>query len=72
MVSQRSSVDKRSGVVDGVRNNWGVGNSMVGNRVGGGVDCVSVVSSDNLAVSTMGHSGSASVGEVGAVFKKKN
>jgi len=66
MVSQRSSVDKRGGVVDGVRNNWGVGNSMVGNRVGDGVDCVSVVSSDNLAVSTMGHSGSASVGEVGA------
>merc|ERR1719278_1493020 len=60
MVSQRSSVDKRGGVVDGV------GNSMVGNRVGDGVDCVSVVSSDNLAVSTMGHSGSASVGEVGA------
>merc|ERR1719174_1113075 len=47
MVSQRSSVDKRGGVGDGV-------------------DCVSVVSSDNLAVSTMGHSGSASVGEVGA------
>merc|ERR1719266_845499 len=66
MVSQRSSVDKRGGVVDGVRNNWGVGNSMMGNRVGDGVDCVSVVSRDNLAVSTMGHSGGASVGEVGA------
>merc|ERR1719476_1193324 len=62
----RNSVDKRGGVVDGVRNNWGVGNSMMGNRVGDGVDCVSVVSRDNLAVSTMGHSGGASVGEVGA------
>ena len=50
-------VGERSGVVDGVGNNWGVGNSMV---------CVSVVSSDNLAVSTVGHSVSASVGEVGA------
>merc|ERR550532_1588099 len=38
--------------------------SMVSQR--SSVDCVSVVSSDNLAVSTMGHSCSASVGEVGA------
>merc|ERR1719442_322712 len=66
MVSQRSSVDKRGSVVDCVRNNWGVGNSMVGNRVGDGMDCVSVVCRHNLAVSTMGHSGSASVGKVGA------
>ena len=72
MVSQRSSVDKRGSVVDCVRNNWGVGNSMVGNRVGDGMDCVSVVCRHNLAVSTMGHSGSASVGKVGAVFKKNN
>merc|ERR1712117_102220 len=57
MVSQRSSVDKRGSVVDCVRNNWGVGN---------GMDCVSVVCRHNLAVSTMGHSGSASVGKVGA------
>jgi len=71
MVSQRSSVDKRGSVVDCVRNNWGVGNSMVsnsmvGNRVGDSMDCVSMVCRHNLAVSTMGHSGSASVGKVGA------
>ena len=52
-------------VVDGMGNKWRVGSSMVGNNV-------SVVSSDDLAVSTMGHSGSASVGKVGAVFKKNN
>ena len=46
-------------VMDGVGNNWGMGNRMVGNSV-------SVVSSDDLAVTTMGHSGSARVGEVGA------
>ena len=66
-VHNRMSCD----VVRGVVGNW-MCHCMVGNRVGNGVDCVSVVSSDNLAVSTMGHSGSASVGEVGAVFKKKN
>merc|ERR1740123_1720384 len=81
MVSQRSSVDKRGSMVDGVRNNRGVGksmvgdrgsvhqrgvvsNSVVGDRVGDGVDCM--VGRDNLAMSAVGHSGEASVGEVGA------
>jgi len=90
MVSQRSSVDKRGSMVDGVRNNRGVGKSMVGDRgsvhqrgvvgdsvvgnrvgngvvgdrVGDGVDCM--VGRDNLAMSAVGHSGEASVGEVGA------
>merc|ERR1740123_2161713 len=82
MVSQRSSVDKRGSMVDSVRNNRGVGksvmgdwvgdgvvgnrvgNSVMGNRVGDGVDCM--VGRDNLAMSAVGHSGEASVGEVGA------
>merc|ERR1740123_2248199 len=81
MVSQRSSVDKRGSMVDGVVGNRGVGksvvsnrgsvhqrgvvgNSVVGDRVGGGVDCM--VGRDNLAMSAVGHSGEASVGEVGA------
>merc|ERR1740123_761317 len=81
MVSQRSSVDKRGSMVDGVRNNRGmgksvvgdrgsvhqrgvVGNSVMGNRVGDGVDCM--VGRDNLAMPAVGHSGEASVGEVGA------
>merc|ERR1719234_2078248 len=90
MVGQRSSVDKRGSMVDGVRNNRGVGKSVVGNRgsvhqrgvvgdsvvgnrvgdsvmgnrVGDGVDCM--VGRDNLAMSAVGHSGEASVGEVGA------
>merc|ERR1712183_487757 len=69
MVSHRSSVDKRGSVVDGVRNNWGmgsngVGNCVMGNGVGDGVDCV--VGRNNLAVSTVGHSGGTSMGKVGA------
>merc|ERR1712212_1273983 len=73
MVSHRSSVDKRGSVVDSVRNNWGmgdsvmgdrVGNCVMGNRVGDGVDCV--VGRNNLAMSTVGHSGGTSMGEVGA------
>merc|ERR1740123_2127673 len=81
MVSQRSSVDKRGSMVDGVVGNRGVGksvvsnrgsvhqrgvvgNSVVGDRVGDGVDCM--VGRDNLAMSAVGHSGEASVGEVGA------
>merc|ERR1719234_212425 len=94
MVGQRSSVDKRGSMVDGVVGNRGVGksmvgdrgsvhqrglvgnsmmgnrvgNSVVGNRVGDGVDCM--VGRDNLAMSAVGHSGEASVGEVGADIKK--
>merc|ERR1719397_799254 len=58
---------------DSVRNNGGmgnsvvgdrVGNSVVGNRVGDSVDCV--VGRHNLAMSAVGHSGGTSVGEVGA------
>merc|ERR1719430_3125435 len=74
----RGGVDNRGGVVDGVRNNWGmgncvmgdsvmgnrVGNCVMGNRVGDGVDCV--VGRNNLAMSTVGHSGGTSMGEVGA------
>ena len=58
---RRGSMDSVVGncVVDGVGNNWGMGNSMVGTNV-------SVVSSDDLAVTTMGHSSSASLGEGGA------
>merc|ERR1711874_620770 len=52
MVSHRSSVDKRGSVVDGVRNYWGMG------------DCV--VGRNNLAMSTVGHSGGTSMGKVGA------
>merc|ERR1740123_168536 len=62
MVGQRSSVDKRGSMVDGVRNNRGVGKGVVGDRVGDGVDCM--VGRDNLAMSAVGHSGEASVGEV--------
>ena len=40
-------------------NNWGMDNSMVGPNV-------SVVGSDDVAVTTVGHSSSASVGEEGA------
>ena len=80
--NNRGSVDKRGGVVDGVRDNWGVvGNGMVGNGVGDGmvgngvgdsVDCVSDVGWHNLAMSTVGHSGGASVGKVGAVRNSIN
>ena len=69
MVSHRSSVDKRGSVVDSVRNNWSVSNSVMGNRVGDGVDCM--VGRDNLAMSAVGHSGSASVGKVGADLKRE-
>merc|ERR1711971_346189 len=54
MVGDRGSVHQR-GVV---------GDSVVGNRVGNGVDCM--VGRHNLAMSAVGHSGEASVGEVGA------
>jgi len=84
MVSHRSSVDKRGSVVDGVRNYWGmgncvmgdsvmgnrVGNCVMGNGVGDGVDCV--VGRNNLAMSTVGHSGGTSMCKVGADLKKNN
>merc|ERR1740123_499834 len=63
MVGDRGSVHQRGVVGDSVVGNR-VGDSVVGNRVGDGVDCM--VGRDNLAMSAVGHSGEASVGEVGA------
>merc|ERR1719397_159662 len=87
MVSHRSSVDKRGSMVDSVRNNGGMGNSMVGDRVGNsmvgdrvgnsvvgnrvGNSVDCVVGRHNLAMPAVGHSGGTSVGEVGADFRKK-
>merc|ERR1740123_2745834 len=63
MVGDRGSVHQRGVVGDSVVGNR-VGNGVVGDRVGDGVDCM--VGRDNLAMSAVGHSGEASVGEVGA------
>merc|ERR1719234_2035070 len=63
MVGDRGSVHQRGVVGNSVVGNR-VGDSVMGDRMGNGVDCM--VGRDNLAMSAVGHSGEASVGEVGA------